>query len=687
MRRSRILPIVSLLSAFAWIACGGGDSGEGGPGGGGPGSCQSPDGKPKACSVTPESGGEGTLVVIHGVNFPTSSGSSVRVKFSGADALIPQSVEPTAIEVKVPGRATTGPINLEIDLGKGFVTYPGPTFTVTDEKPLPALKSLSPTSVTLGEPPPEITISGTGFRSSTEVLWNGETIPSLYSSSSSIKIHPTAEMLDAVKTHKVQVVSPPPGGGTSQETLEFKVVHGLQVVSAEARSATSVRVTFDRPVSTSTATARRNADRIYSFSPKLSVSEAQMEMGSGGRSVIVSLRDPQQPNVEYTVTVDKTRVTSAEGGILNGNDSDTFRAFNSNPIADGSFGADPGCGPAALSGPMGLGVLTTHLYVTEESGNQVQKLDISADVPEFLGFYGYDGTTTGFLTGAGSTAEGCPGGSTDHDEALVAPRGAPGLDPLTGNLYVADTARDRIVRFLVSASGGGETATFESFVRGDAAASESARWKSPVILGVIGKQLYVATSADQIRRLNFDGSREPDPFGAMGDGGGEFRFNLAEPPEDCEVDDPRLECAYDGSGLPAMAYDSNKRFLYVVEPGNHRVQRIRVDRDTGRLQVEMSNSAIGKGVTKFGNRNTHEVKGAGTGKGEFTNPSGIAMDRAGTLWVIDEAKGGRVQRFADSGTFQQEFLLGYVPGGIAFDGENRMWIADPLNGKVHRFQL
>lgn len=684
MRRSRILPLVSLLSAFAWIACGGGEEpGGGGAGGsgGGSGSCPSPDGKPKACSVEPDSGGEGTPVVIHGVNFP---GSSVKVKFAGAASVLPTSSEPNRIQVKVPSKAITGPINLEIDSGKGVVTYEGPVFTVTDDKPVPTLTSLTPASVTEGESLAEIALSGTGFRSSTVVEWNGTQIAADYGSSGSMKIRPTADMLSTVGTYSVRVVSPPPGGGAS-EPLQFKVIHGLRVVAAEAISANTVRLTFDRPVSSNSAAPRQNPGRTYSFAPAMGIKEVKMDGASGGRSVLITTSVNQKTDIDYTLTVTGS-VTSSEGGILKGTKAATFRAYNSMPIADGVFGTAPGCGPAALSGPMGLALQGTTLYVTEESGNQVQKLDISGDDPEFLGFYGYDGTTTGFLTGAGSMADGCPGGATTHDEAVVAPRGASGLDPVTGNVYVADTARDRIVRFLVSRAGATETATFESFVRGDAATSESARWKSPVILGVIGKQLYVATSADQIRRLNFDQSREPDPFGGIGDGGGKFRFNLSDPPADCEDDDPRLECAYDGGGVPAMAYDSTSRFLYVVEPGNHRVQRLKVDRDTGKLLVDASNSAIGKGVTKFGAGNT-QAKSPGTGKGEFTNPSGIAIDRAGTLYVIDEAKGGRVQRFDTLGSFQKEILLDFVPGGIAIDGENRMWLADPQSGKLHRFKL
>jgi len=685
MRRSRIFPLVSLLSAFAWIACGGGGSGDGGPGGagGGSGSCQSPDGKPKACSVEPDSGGEGTTVVIHGVNFP-SEVSKANVKFNGVATTVQKSA-PHQIEVKVPSKATTGPITLELDTGKGFVTYPGPMFTVTDDKPVPVLSSLSPAIVTEGEPLAEIALSGKNFRPSTVVEWNGAPIDSTYGSSGGIKIHPTSEMIEKVGSYTVRVVSPPPGGGPSEE-LQFKVINALHVVSAEALSATTVRLTFDRAVNTGSATPRRNPGSVYAFSPAIGIKDVKIDGASSGKSVIITTSVSQKPDVDYTVTVAVDKVTSAEGGILKGTRSATFRSFNSMPIPDGVFGTAPGCGPSALSGPMGLALMGTTLYVTEESGNQVQKLDISGDEPEFLGFYGYDGTSTGFLTGAGSEAAGCPGGATAHDQSVVAPRGASGPDPLTGNVYVADTARDRIVRFLVSKASGTETATFESFVRGDAAASESARWTSPVILGVIGKQLYVATSADQIRRLNFDGSREPDPFGARGDGGGQFRFNLDDAPDDCEAEDERSECAYDGGGVPAMAYDPMARFMYVVEPGNHRVQRVKVDRDSGRLLLDASNSAIGQGVTKFGAGNT-QAKTPGTGKGEFTNPSGIALDKAGTLYVIDEAKGGRVQRFDAGGAFQKEILLDFVPGGIVIDGQNRMWLADPMSGKLHRFKL
>lgn len=682
MRRSRVLPFLSLLCAIAWVACGGGsDNGPGGAGGsgGGSGSCPSDPGVPKACSATPDSGGETTEVVILGANFPTLT-ANVKVKFFGGDGKprVESQVtdaKPDRITTKVPSKAVTGPIELNVDLGSGFISVPGPFFTVTDDKPVPVLSSLSPASVTAGEPV-DVVLSGSGFRSSSTVEWNKQTISSTYTSGQ-IKVHLSEDMVAVVGTYKVRVVSPPPGGGVSQE-LDFKVVPALHVVSAEPISATQVRVTFDRAVG-SNAAPRQKPGQVYSFSPALTVKEAKLE-SSGGKTVIVSTSLPQTPDVNYTVTV-ASSVTSADGGILKAPNTAGFRAFNSAPIPDGDFGTAPGCGPTALSGPRGLVVMNDALYVTEESGNQVQKISIAGDDPEFLGFFGYDGTTTGLLTAAGSNAAGCPGGSTTEDQALVSPRGAPGVDPLTGNVYAADTARDRLVRFVVA----GATASFESFLRGDAASATADRWTSPVVLGVIGKTLYFVASDDKIHRIGLDQTREPDPFGGIGNGGGQFRFNLSAPPDDCATDDARLECAYDGSGVPAMAYEPGGKWFYVVEPGNHRVQRLRLD-SAGKVVADGSTSAIGKGVTKFAAGNT-QAKGAGTGKGEFTNPCGIALDKANSLYVVDEAKGGRVQRFDSGGNFQKEITLGFLPGGIAIDSSNRMWIADPLNGKLHRFKL
>lgn len=686
MRVLRSLHLLSLAVAVALAACGGGETGPGGGGaggtggegggGGGGGDCTSADGKPKACSVDPDRGPEGASVRIHGVNFPVDA-TKARVKFNGITGTVGgvDVAGGTWIDAKVPARATTGPITLELDSGNGFVTITGPQFTVTDERPVPVLTSLSPSSVTEGEVlNGGITLTGSGFRATSLVELDGVRVDAEYTSSTSIKLNDVpAGKLATPGSFSLKVINEPPGGGSSA-SLSFQVVPALRVVGAEAVGANRIRLTFDRAVNRGSAAPNRNADRVYKVTPGLTVKDAQMDGSSGNRAVFVTTTANQKPDTDYTIEVIGA-VTSAEGGVLRGPTTATFRAFNSTPVADGIFGA-AGCGVAGLHGPIGLGVLGSDLYVTEEAGNQVQRIAIGGD-PQFQGFYGNDGATSGYFTNAAAMASGCPGGPPDGMDSLAGPRGAPGVDPVAGDVYVADTTRDRVVRFKAAGA-------FDEFRRGDQELADKDKWKSPVVLGVIGGQVLVAAGDEKIHRFYFDKTSRPsEAFGGLGFGAGNFRFNLSEPPESCLDDATPLECSYDGSGVPSMGWDPNLKFAYVSEPGNHRVQRIKVD--TNQQNKLASSGAIGAGVRKFGSE--MPAQRAGTGDGEFTRPSGVAVDSAGFIYVADEAGGGRVQRFDSAGNWLRSMRLDFIPGGLVVDKENRLWISDPAGGRLLRYKL
>jgi DNA-binding beta-propeller fold protein YncE len=97
--------------------------------------------------------------------------------------------------------------------------------------------------------------------------------------------------------------------------------------------------------------------------------------------------------------------------------------------------------------------------------------------------------------------------------------------------------------------------------------------------------------------------------------------------------------------------------------------------------------SIGKGSTKF-DPNTAATGEPGTLLGEFTSPSGIVVDEAGFAYVIDAARGGRVQRLnSTDGKVIWEFLPGFVPGGIALDPSGYLWLSDPGGNRVLRYDF
>ena len=115
--------------------------------------------------------------------------------------------------------------------------------------------------------------------------------------------------------------------------------------------------------------------------------------------------------------------------------------------------------------------------------------------------------------------------------------------------------------------------------------------------------------------------------------------------------------------------------LYVVERGNHRVQRVT---NTGGL------------VMTWG--------GLGAGPGQFNEPIGVALDAAGDVYVTDLGN-ARVQKFQvtqSGGTWAAVPVTAWGsfgpgtgqfnrPYGIGIDGTGGVWVADGINGRIQKF--
>ncbi len=129
-----------------------------------------------------------------------------------------------------------------------------------------------------------------------------------------------------------------------------------------------------------------------------------------------------------------------------------------------------------------------------------------------------------------------------------------------------------------------------------------------------------------------------------------------------------------GAGVGQIALNQDSGAVYVVDPGNDRVQRFDAD---------------GAFLGAFG--------GTGTANGQFESPTGIAVDNSGgpsdgSVYVADMS-GNRIQKFDAAGNFVLAFgsegpgdgeLLG--PNGIAVDPtDGSILVADTGNGRVQRF--
>jgi DNA-binding beta-propeller fold protein YncE len=144
-----------------------------------------------------------------------------------------------------------------------------------------------------------------------------------------------------------------------------------------------------------------------------------------------------------------------------------------------------------------------------------------------------------------------------------------------------------------------------------------------------------------------------ETWGSPGAGEGEFNF----------------ETVFGGApiGYGDVAWDAGGNF-YVVDTGNHRVQKFGPDRDF---------------LLAWGEE--------GEGDGQFLKPNSIAVDAQGTVYVSDEGRYD-VQRFDGEGRFlgtiggrglaDGEFQL---PSALTLDGDGAVWVTDWSRHRVQRF--
>lgn len=108
--------------------------------------------------------------------------------------------------------------------------------------------------------------------------------------------------------------------------------------------------------------------------------------------------------------------------------------------------------------------------------------------------------------------------------------------------------------------------------------------------------------------------------------------------------------------------------LYVTDAANHRVQKL---------------DAAGRPLIRWGEQ--------GTGPGQLAGPAGIAVDAAGCVYVVDrgndrvqvfDAAGRLLGAFGERGTGKGQLLRPY---GVAVDDEGTIYVSDTGNSRVQVF--
>jgi hypothetical protein len=164
------------------------------------------------------------------------------------------------------------------------------------ENPVPAISSLSPSSLPAGSAPQTLTINGPGFLASSTVTFNGADRAATYVSSTQLTIALSSADLSSVATEPVVVSNPVPGGGTSTPA-SFNV------------TSTTPAIVNVLPISP--AGYQGNGIAVQGSMAYISTAGAGSQ--SGARSlVVVGLQTPSAPDV---VSITSSGITSDMTGI------------------------------------------------------------------------------------------------------------------------------------------------------------------------------------------------------------------------------------------------------------------------------------------------------------------------------------------------------------------------------------
>ena len=267
---------------------------------------------------------------------------------------------------------------------------------------------------------------------------------------------------------------------------------------------------------------------------------------------------------------------------------------------------------------------------------------------------------------AGNGAQGSAGDEGPAKSAsLVQPAGL-ALDG-AGNLYIADAGGNRI-RYV------GPDGTIHAFAgtgksgssgNGGPAAAATLNAPSAIVFDAHGNLLIADTGNHEIRMVSPDGTISlvagiaKSGFGGDGDVAIGAVFNS---PAGLAVD---------------QAGD-----IYISDTGN---QRVRIITPDGNI-----NTFAGRGTAGY------YGDGRDATSAELSNPTGLALDSAGNLYIADIGNvrvrcvttDGKMSSYAGTGTRGSEGDGGWARSanlnllGIGFDAGNNLWIADGSNNRV-----
>jgi hypothetical protein len=199
--------------------------------------------------------------------------------------------------------------------------------------PFPIVKAISPTVLAAGAPATQVTVTGSGFVNTSEVLVGNVTIPTTLISATELQATIPAANLGTSGTLQVAVENPSPGGGTSA-AMQINVVSvtgfvvfaspatagqtdgpwvvGIAASSSSSKPVEGLPVTINASVGTLSATSGTtdvNGDQIVTFTPPSGVSTTQ-------QAVITATTGAQAATVDFSFAPLAASQASALGNLV-----------------------------------------------------------------------------------------------------------------------------------------------------------------------------------------------------------------------------------------------------------------------------------------------------------------------------------------------------------------------------------
>ncbi len=371
--------------------------------------------------------------------------------------------------------------------------------------------------------------------------------------------------------------------------------------------------------------------------------------GDGGPAVSASFVFPENVavdpagNIYVSDTADSSIRRISPSGVIS-----TFAGIH-------QFGYSGDGGPAtkaALTYPQGLQTdASGNLYIADSASNRIRVINSGGIISTLAG----DGQ-------ASFNGDGGPAAKAElADPASIA------VDS-SGQIYIADTENNRIRK--VSASGVMSTflgtGAADSLQDGGPATSASLASPNGLAVDKAGN-LYICDTANQrIRELRTDGTiitfAGNGSIGFSGDGGPATAASFAFP----------QAISFDGAGN-----------LYVADRNNHRIRRV--------TPAGIISTFAGNGFGGFAG------DGSAAPSAELAFPSGVAVDSSGNVYIGDTGN-ARIRKVQASGTITTvagSSTAGYSgdggpatsaklsnPTGLAVDSAGNLYIADSSNGAI-----